>query len=117
MANTNDITDVVKGIVKTYIKPKNPIYKVNFVLSYINYDYVETETKSVLAEESNKTNLLGADGSHATISREIVKTWKQIIKNGFTPSIKLEEISLKNTGRCCTEHDAIINICRLEQIC
>jgi len=31
MATTNDITDVVKGIVKTYIKPPRPIYKVNFI--------------------------------------------------------------------------------------
>jgi len=117
MATTNDLTEAVKEIVTTYIKPKNPIYKVTFILSYINYDYVETETKSVLAEESNETNLLGANGNHATISRDVIKTWKQIIKNGFIPSIKLEEISLKDTGRCCTEHDAIINIYRLEQIC
>jgi len=29
---TNDITDVVSGIVKTYIKPKYPIYRISYIL-------------------------------------------------------------------------------------
>jgi hypothetical protein len=32
MASTNDITDVVSGIVKEYIKPKYPIYKVDYIV-------------------------------------------------------------------------------------
>jgi hypothetical protein len=32
MASTNDITDVVSGIVKKYIKPKYPIYRISYIL-------------------------------------------------------------------------------------
>ena len=38
MATTNDITDVVKGIVKTYITPPRPIYRVNFIWCHIIFD-------------------------------------------------------------------------------
>ena len=117
MATTNDITDVVTGLVNTYITPKNPIYKVTYILSILDHDCLEAQCKSVLAEENNKTNLLGTNGNHATISKEIIKTWKQIIKNGFKPSIKLEDISIEDYGNYCSHHcEAIINIFGLERV-
>lgn len=37
MATTCDITDVVSGIVKKYIKPKNPIYRISYIV-IISFD-------------------------------------------------------------------------------
>ncbi len=47
MATTNDITDVVKGIVKTYITPPRPIYRVNFIYCHIIFE----DDEQILATE------------------------------------------------------------------
>jgi len=49
MATTNDITDVVSGIVKTYITPPRPIYRVNFIWCHIIFD--EESQQFVLSSE------------------------------------------------------------------
>ena len=55
MTSTNDITDVVSGIVKEYIKPKYPIYRISYIL-IVNFggeweDKLITKSCSKLVEQ------------------------------------------------------------------
>ena len=62
MATTNDITDVVKGIVKTYITAPRPIYRVNFIWCHTIWDddeqIVATEHHIKLLEMHKMMDLL-----------------------------------------------------------
>jgi len=55
MTSTNDITDVVGGIVKKYIKPKYPIYRISYIV-IVNFggeweDKLITKSCSKLVEQ------------------------------------------------------------------
>lgn len=90
MASTNDITDVVSGIVKKYIKPKYPIYRISYIL-VINWDgnfdnELVTEYFSKLVEcrtddEKIWVNLV-INKQEAFINSYLVDLYERVKKNG-----------------------------------
>jgi len=111
---TCDIKHAIGGIINEYIKPKAPIYEVSYIVSICYLGDLETITKNHLVELSKKPSNLFTN-NRPTISAEVVKTWNNIIKNGFTPSIRLDDVK---TDIFPYEDDAdiIINIISLNRV-
>jgi len=110
---TCDIKHAIGGIINEYIKPKAPIYEVSYIVSICHYGDLETITKNHLVELSKKPSDLFTN-NRPTISAEVVKTWNNIIKNGFRPGIRLDDV--KTDISPYEDADIIINIFSLKRV-
>tara|TARA_Y100000389_G_scaffold189264_1_gene212812 strand:- start:1495 stop:1872 length:378 start_codon:yes stop_codon:yes gene_type:complete len=124
MATTNDLTEVVKGIVTTYIKPKRPIYKVNFINCYSIWDEEKDEptvvsTHHIKLLEMHKMADLPAEGQPVCHNRNLgylgSKKYGKIFK--VLVDYWEKEIKSKNLkcfkGSCANETYIILDIERV----
>jgi len=118
MATTNDITDVVKGIVKTYIKPKYEIYRIHYILSILRYDCLEAQYRTHLVEVTDKMQIFNNETT-PTVTKDFIEQWKNLNKEGKA-CLTVEGITPEHIsgGYLCNEQcEVIATIIKLNKVC
>ena len=107
MANKDDITSVVTGIVKKFITPKYPIYRISYILSILRFDCLETEYRTHLVELTDTLQIFDKETT-PTITKKFIAWWNGVKAQG-KKVITVEDIDPRDIdSNMCEDHCSVI---------